>query len=172
MAFLNQYDGLLADFAGAAIRVFYLVKGRIERFAFERCVARAIDDRIGVIFFGEFVVAQRSLSIAFQFSNVPEIIKSEGILRIKQIGLIEELLGLVAVSPLKFSDTFAVQLLGGRRDATPRNRNLHIASEGDARSDEQLRRHQTGQCDSSCDLAQMKFLSSLLQGPKIRSNWM
>jgi hypothetical protein len=75
------------------------------------------------------VVAQGSIGIALQFGDVAEIIQGERVIRIEQVGLVEELLGLFLMAVLEFGNTLAVELLGGRRYAAPRNGDLQIARE-------------------------------------------
>ena len=142
VTFLKQHNRPLVELAELMIRVLHLPECLIQRLALEGCLTGLVDYRIGMVSRRQRIVAQGAIGIALQFGDVSEIIQRERVVRIEQVGLIEEPLGFFLMPVLEFGNTVAIQFLGGRGYAALWNGNLQIAGEPLACSSEKLHRQQ------------------------------
>src|SRR5580658_2586631 len=148
---LKHYNRPFIQPANLLIGIPHLLKCFVQWLALEIRFAGLVDESIRMVSRSERIVAQGPIGVAVQFGNVSEIIQSERVVGIEQVGLIEELLRLFLMPMLQFGNTLAIELLAGRGDALPRNRDTQIAGERQACSGKKLHHQNTrNRTESSC----------------------
>src|SRR5580698_4479275 len=104
---LKQRNRPLIEPADLPIRILHLPKSLIQGLSPESRFAGLIDHRISMAPHRQGIVAQCPIGIALQFGDISQIIQSEWVIRIQQVGPIEESLGFVLMPALEFDNAIA-----------------------------------------------------------------